>query len=91
MRTKIEILKNLTDKLVNTYQYKNERYGDSFSKLREEYPIAICVRLSDKLSSNVISIYISVGFFSSTQYQIVTLSYKFLNLIWLLSKQALEQ
>jgi hypothetical protein len=33
----------------DTYKAKNADYGDSFSKLRKEYPEAICVRLMDKL------------------------------------------
>lgn len=35
--------------LNNTYQAKNADYGDSFAKVRKEYPDAICVRLMDKL------------------------------------------
>ena len=35
--------------LNNTYQNKNADYGDSFAKVRKEYPEAICVRLMDKL------------------------------------------
>ena len=35
--------------LNNTYQAKNNDYGDAFAKVRAEYPDAICVRLMDKL------------------------------------------
>ena len=33
----------------NTYKAKNADYGDSFTKVRREYPEAICIRLMDKL------------------------------------------
>jgi hypothetical protein len=47
--TKVEIHKEICDKLNNTYKAKNADYGDSFAKVRAEYPEAICIRLMDKL------------------------------------------
>ena len=46
---KVEIHKAICDRLNYTYKAKNADYGDSFAKLREEYPEAICIRLTDKL------------------------------------------
>lgn len=37
-------------KLTKTYRDKNSDYGDSFVKVREEFPNAILIRLSDKLN-----------------------------------------
>jgi hypothetical protein len=34
---------------MDTYIAKNSDYGDSFTKVREEYPQAIAIRLTDKL------------------------------------------
>ena len=34
----------------NTYAENNSDYGNSFAKVREKYPEAICVYLNDKLS-----------------------------------------
>jgi glutaredoxin 2 len=36
--------------LTKTYRDKNSDYGDSFVKVREEFPNAILIRLSDKLN-----------------------------------------
>lgn len=36
--------------LHDTYKAKNADYGDSFAKVRNEYPNAILIRLNDKLS-----------------------------------------
>lgn len=47
---KIEIHKSICDKSHDTYKAKNADYGDSFSKLRQKYPNAILIRLTDKLS-----------------------------------------
>lgn len=46
---KVDIFKDITDKMLRVYKAKNNDYGDSFSKVRKEYPQAICIRLSDKL------------------------------------------
>ncbi len=46
--SKIEKHKNICRKLNETYELKNNDYGDSFAKLREEYPNAILIRLGDK-------------------------------------------
>ena len=46
---KVEIHKSICDKLNETYKAKNADYGDSFAKVRSEYPEAICIRLMDKL------------------------------------------
>jgi hypothetical protein len=46
---KVEIFKTITDEMLQLYKDKNEDYGDSFKKVREEYPHAIIIRLMDKL------------------------------------------
>lgn len=46
---KVEIHKSICDNLNHTYKAKNADYGDSFAKVRSEYPEAICIRLMDKL------------------------------------------
>lgn len=46
---KITVHKGICDNLNSTYKAKNSDYGDSFSKVRQEYPEAICIRLMDKL------------------------------------------
>ena len=46
---KVDIFKDITNKMLDTYKRKNNDYGDSFSKVRKEYPQAICIRMSDKL------------------------------------------
>lgn len=50
MKNKAEIFKNITDDMLAVYAKKNLRYGDSFAKLRNEYPLSICMRLADKLN-----------------------------------------
>lgn len=50
MRSKIEIHQSLCKQLSDMYQLKNADYGDSFAKVRSEFPNAICIRLSDKLN-----------------------------------------
>ena len=50
MMNRTEYHKELCDKLHQMYEEKNSDYGDSFRKVRDEFPIAICVRLSDKLN-----------------------------------------
>ena len=47
--SKAEIHKEICDKLNATYRAKNADYGDSFAELRQEYPNAILIRLTDKL------------------------------------------
>jgi len=37
-------------RLTKIYEDKNSDYGDSFVKVREEFPNAILIRLSDKLN-----------------------------------------
>ena len=44
------IHREICEELHSTYLKKNADYGDSFSKLRQEYPEAILIRLSDKLN-----------------------------------------
>lgn len=41
--------KEFCDKLHKLYVAKNRDYGDSFQKVRKEYPEAIAIRLMDKL------------------------------------------
>ncbi len=48
MNNKIEKHKELCLALNKTYERKNNDYGDSFAKLRQEFPNAILVRLADK-------------------------------------------
>lgn len=43
------IHQSICDRLNDTYRRKNSDYGDSFAKLRAEYPESILIRLSDKL------------------------------------------
>lgn len=45
---KVQIHRNICNKLNETYENKNHDYGDSFSELRERFPNAILVRLFDK-------------------------------------------
>ncbi len=42
--------KAICERLTETYRAKNHDYGDSFTKLRGEYPNAILMRLQDKMS-----------------------------------------
>jgi hypothetical protein len=46
---KVEIHGNICDGIKDTYKAKNADYGDSFAKVRKEYPEVICIRLMDKL------------------------------------------
>lgn len=46
----VEIHKNICQRMNNLYEKKNADYGDSFAKLRSEYPTAICIRLQDKMN-----------------------------------------
>lgn len=49
MNNKIKVHKEICDTLNKTYEAKNADYGDSFGKLRQEFPDAILIRLTDKL------------------------------------------
>lgn len=42
--------RQICSRLTKTYKDKNSDYGDSFVKVREEFPNAILIRLSDKLN-----------------------------------------
>ena len=46
---KVKIHKSICDGLHEIYQQKNTDYGDSFTKVRNEYSNAILIRLMDKL------------------------------------------
>lgn len=46
---KADKFEEYTKKMADTYRRKNNDYGDSFTKVRNEYPQAICIRLMDKL------------------------------------------
>ena len=46
---KIELHKQICGNMHNTYKAKNADYGDSFTKVRREYPEAICIHLMEKL------------------------------------------
>ena len=46
---KVEIHGKICDGIKDTYKAKNADYGNSFAKVRKEYPEAICIRLMDKL------------------------------------------
>ena len=48
--SKADIHSGICNRLNDIYRCKNADYGDSFAKLREEYPEAICIRLQDKLN-----------------------------------------
>lgn len=41
---------DICKELTAVYRKKNSDYGDSFAKLRREYPEAICIRLQDKMN-----------------------------------------
>ncbi len=47
---KVELHKQVCDKLNEIYKAKNADYGDSFSQLRQRYPNSICMRLFDKIN-----------------------------------------
>ena len=42
--------RRVCSELTKTYKNKNRDYGNSFVKVREEFPNAILIRLSDKLN-----------------------------------------
>ena len=45
---KIDMHKAICYDLNNTYQAKNADYGDSFAKIREDFPESILIRVRDK-------------------------------------------
>ena len=47
---KVAFHKSICQKMTEMYEAKNADYGDSFAKLRNEYPTAICIRLQDKMN-----------------------------------------
>ena len=47
---KVIMHQQICSRLTKTYKDKNSDYGDSFVKVREEFPNAILIRLSDKLN-----------------------------------------
>ena len=50
MNKKVAMHKEICDKLNETYEKKNNDYGDSFAKVRAIVPDAIMVRIYDKVS-----------------------------------------
>lgn len=50
IKDKVMLHKEICERMTKLYQSKNHDYGDSFVKLRAEYPEAICYRLTDKLN-----------------------------------------
>lgn len=48
--TRLKIHNDLCHEIHDLYQRKNNDYGDSFRKVRNELPWAILVRLSDKIN-----------------------------------------
>lgn len=50
MTNKIELHEQIILGMHKLYIAKNHDYGDSFEKVRAEYPNAIAIRLSDKLN-----------------------------------------
>lgn len=48
--TNIAIHRKICTDMTELYAKKNADYGNSFAKLREEYPAAICIRLQDKMN-----------------------------------------
>ena len=46
---KVKIHAEICDKLNKVYEAKNHDYGDSFARVREQYPQSINIRLWDKL------------------------------------------
>lgn len=50
MNKKVTMHKEICDKLNETYEKKNNDYGDSFAKVRTIVPDAIMVRIYDKVN-----------------------------------------
>ena len=49
MNEKVDRHHNVCEHLNEIYRAKNHDYGDSFARVRANYPNAICIRLWDKL------------------------------------------
>ncbi len=49
-KDKVMLHKEICERMTKLYEMKNHDYGDSFVKLRAEYPESICYRLTDKLN-----------------------------------------
>ena len=47
---RVVLHQHICSRLTKTYRDKNSDYGNSFVKVREEFPNAILIRLSDKLN-----------------------------------------
>ena len=47
---KVQKHKNICEELTEIYEKKNADYGDSYSKLREEFKDSILIRIYDKYS-----------------------------------------
>jgi len=50
MESNISIHRKICTDMTELYAKKNADYGNSFAKLRSEYPAAICIRLQDKMN-----------------------------------------
>lgn len=50
MKTKVDMHREICIGMTELYAKKNSDYGNSFAKLRSEYPTAICIRLQDKMN-----------------------------------------
>ena len=49
-KDKVEIHKEISNKLTSMYKSKNADYGDSYKLLRDKYPTSVIIRLADKLN-----------------------------------------
>ena len=49
MNEKVDMHHDICVNLNKIYEAKNHDYGDSFARVRADYPNAICIRLWDKL------------------------------------------
>ena len=47
---KVQKHKNICEDLTEIYENKNADYGDSYARLREEFPDSILIRIYDKYS-----------------------------------------
>lgn len=47
---KVEMHRKICESMTDLYERKNHDYGDSFSRMRNEYPNAILIRIFDKYS-----------------------------------------
>lgn len=46
---KANVHAGICEELTNTYIAKNHDYGDSFAKVRKEFPNSVLIRIADKL------------------------------------------